>query len=76
MKAAAEQAPVKRTRAAETAGAAAPEAKAHDVVLQVLDLAVDIRTHRGTVRAVNSVGFEARAGKPWHCSGNPAAASP
>jgi peptide/nickel transport system ATP-binding protein/oligopeptide transport system ATP-binding protein len=33
------------------------------VVLQVSDLAVDIRTHRGTVRAVNSVGFEARAGE-------------
>jgi peptide/nickel transport system ATP-binding protein/oligopeptide transport system ATP-binding protein len=41
----------------------AADAKAHDVVLQVRDLAVDIRTHRGTVRAVNSVGFEARAGE-------------
>lgn len=60
MKTAAEQAPAKRTRGA---GAATVQAKAHDVVLQVKDLAVDIRTHRGTVRAVNSVAFEARAGE-------------
>ena len=45
-------------------GSAGPAgAQAHDVVLHVSDLAVDIRTHRGTVRAVNSVGFEARAGE-------------
>ena len=67
MKTAAEQAPVKRSRAASTrpgiSGATSADAKPHDVVLQVRDLAVDIRTHRGTVRAVNSVGFEARAGE-------------
>lgn len=34
-----------------------------DVVLSVRNLAVDIRTYRGTVRAVNGVGFEARAGE-------------
>ena len=39
------------------------KARASDVVLSVRDLAVDIRTHRGTVRAVNGVGFEARAGE-------------
>ena len=64
MKAATDQAPAKRSRTAGTANAAPQQpAKAHDVVLQVRDLAVDIRTHRGTVRAVNSVGFEARAGE-------------
>lgn len=41
----------------------AGQSRAHDVVLNVRDLAVDIRTHRGTVRAVNGVGFEARAGE-------------
>ena len=39
------------------------QSRAHEVVLSVRDLAVDIRTHRGTVRAVNGVGFEARAGE-------------
>jgi oligopeptide/dipeptide ABC transporter ATP-binding protein len=47
--------------AAETVTPA--QTRAHDVVLSVKDLAVDIRTHRGTVRAVNGVGFEARAGE-------------
>ena len=60
MKTAAEQAPA---TAAARAGTSAAQAKAHDVVLQVRDLAVDIRTHRGTIRAVNSVAFEARAGE-------------
>ncbi|WP_458782365.1 ABC transporter ATP-binding protein [Arthrobacter sp. D3-16] len=60
MKTAAEQAPVKAAARARTSAA---QAKAHDVVLQVKDLAVDIRTHRGTIRAVNSVAFEARAGE-------------
>lgn len=60
MKTAAEQAPAERSRAA---GAAAVQSEAHDVVLRVSDLAVDIRTHRGKVRAVNSVAFEARAGE-------------
>jgi oligopeptide/dipeptide ABC transporter ATP-binding protein len=60
VKTAAEQAPATRSRAA---GTASTQANAHDVVLQVRDLAVDIRTHRGTVRAVNSVAFEARAGE-------------
>ena len=68
MKTATDQAPAKRSRAAAAAagtgtGATTGPAKAHDVVLQVRDLAVDIRTHRGTVRAVNSVAFEARAGE-------------
>jgi oligopeptide transport system ATP-binding protein len=57
VKTAAEQAPSKRTASSGT------QAKAHDVVLQVRDLAVDIRTHRGSIRAVNSVAFEARAGE-------------
>lgn len=61
MKTAAQQAPIQRT--GEAARAATGQTKAHDVVLQVRDLAVDIRTHRGTVRAVNSVAFEARAGE-------------
>ncbi|WP_082979114.1 ABC transporter ATP-binding protein [Arthrobacter sp. B6] len=60
MKTAAEQAPAPRSG---TAGIPPGPARAHDVVLQVKDLAVDIRTHRGTVRAVNSVAFEARAGE-------------
>jgi peptide/nickel transport system ATP-binding protein/oligopeptide transport system ATP-binding protein len=60
VKTAAEQAPSKR---AGSSGTAAAQAKAHDVVLQVSDLAVDIRTHRGSIRAVNSVAFEARAGE-------------
>ena len=60
MKTATDQAPRQRTRG--TTGPVS-QAKAHDVVLQVRDLAVDIRTHRGTVRAVNSVAFEARAGE-------------
>jgi peptide/nickel transport system ATP-binding protein/oligopeptide transport system ATP-binding protein len=64
VKTATDQAPAKRSRAAAAgAGTTAGQAKAHDVVLQVRDLAVDIRTHRGTVRAVNSVAFEARAGE-------------
>lgn len=72
MKTATDQAPAERSRGAATPAAAATaaaagittvQAKAHDVVLQVRDLAVDIRTHRGTVRAVNSVAFEARAGE-------------
>jgi peptide/nickel transport system ATP-binding protein/oligopeptide transport system ATP-binding protein len=46
-----------------TETAATAQTQAHDVVLSVKDLAVDIRTHRGTVRAVNGVGFQARAGE-------------
>ena len=52
-------------KAVKTAAQTVPpgQSRAHDVVLAVRDLAVDIRTHRGTVRAVNGVGFEARAGE-------------
>jgi peptide/nickel transport system ATP-binding protein/oligopeptide transport system ATP-binding protein len=60
VKTTAEQAP---TKGAGTAGSPALPPRPHDVVLQVRDLAVDIRTHRGSIRAVNSVGFEARAGE-------------
>ncbi|MFE8886193.1 ABC transporter ATP-binding protein [Pseudarthrobacter enclensis] len=58
MNSAADQATLPRTG---PAGVTASQP--HDVVLQVSGLAVDIRTHRGTVRAVNGVGFEARAGE-------------
>jgi oligopeptide transport system ATP-binding protein len=37
--------------------------QAHDVVLTVNGLNVDLRTPRGTVRAVNNVEFQARAGE-------------
>lgn len=60
MKTTAEEAP---TKGSGTAGSPALPPRPHDVVLQVRDLAVDIRTHRGSIRAVNSVGFEARAGE-------------
>ncbi|MFJ5697138.1 ABC transporter ATP-binding protein [Arthrobacter sp. NPDC093139] len=39
------------------------ESPVKDAVLTVRNLAVDIRTHRGTIRAVNGVGFDARAGE-------------
>ena len=75
MKTAAEQAPANAPCAA-AAQRTTVQAKAHDVVLQVRDLAVDIRTHRGTVRAVNSVASRPAPEKPWRCSGNPAAENP
>lgn len=37
--------------------------QAHEVVLSVRGLNVDLRTSRGTIRAVNDVGFQARAGE-------------
>ncbi|WP_255770266.1 ABC transporter ATP-binding protein [Pseudarthrobacter sulfonivorans] len=61
MKSATEQAPARHGESA--AGTAPVQAKTHEVVLQVRDLAVDIRTRRGAIRAVNSVAFEARAGE-------------
>jgi oligopeptide transport system ATP-binding protein len=41
----------------------AVQAEENPVVLRVRDLDVDIRTARGSVRAVNKVSFEARAGR-------------